>query len=165
MFYDALNRPWKVLLPEVTRLAVNATEQTVRPETTTWYDENGNVYKVRDAEMRETVNEYDWHNRLKHTTGPEGIVTQYSFDKSGNRLTVTDGLNRTNTLTYDGLNRVITNTPPNGAALVNEYDVVNLVKRTDPNGNVTRFAEPVEGCVLRLEWHGSRADSEPWLQL
>ena len=123
--YDGANRPYLIIDPLLN-------------ETQTQYDANGNVRWVEDANGNITVNTYDSHNRLKTTTDAEKISVENEYDLHGNLTAVIDGRFKRTEFEYDGLGRLRKTLYPGGDFEELEYNAVNKVKRTTPNG-VTNY--------------------------
>lgn len=117
------------------------------------YDGAGNILtetlfaNTNDPRTRNFV--YDLNNRLIVNNDVDGTVTTFIYDASNNRVEETvfnasdPNPTRTTRFEYDLNNRNIGQTfDPNGLNLTQtiEYDRIgNIVRQTDPNGNVTSF--------------------------
>ncbi len=134
------------------------------------YDGNSNLIRVIDRLGVVTENTYDELNRLTRVAvgGPFGetkVVSEMGYDALGNKVFETDVQGNRTDFVYDGLYRVkerrllatpvshveaftyekvgntLTARDARGKESRFEYDRLNrLVQKTDPEGNVTRYA-------------------------
>ena len=121
--------------------------------TTTYaYDGQGRQLTVTDPSGRITGYQYDREGRLTQLAQDPGglnLRTQFTYDAAGRQFSVTDGAGtaaaRTTQYAYDNLGRRISETVDPGAGKLNittsyAYDKNdNVIRRTDANGQVTRF--------------------------
>ncbi|HMM97477.1 MAG TPA: DUF6531 domain-containing protein [Anaerolineales bacterium] len=136
--FDSLGRPIKVVDP-------------AGGQTTTSYDENGNVIARTDALGRQTTYEYDALNRLIKTTDPNGGITVTFYDSLGNRSATVDALGNTTTYAYDSAGRLIAVTDPLGRVTQTEYDSYGRrIASIDPAGRRTVYTYDVLGRVVAV---------------
>ncbi|RYD82236.1 MAG: RHS repeat protein, partial [Verrucomicrobiaceae bacterium] len=134
MRYDKANRLYETEGPAVATLA--GTLQ--RPLTKTFYDKNGNVEDIDDANRHVTHNVYDELNRLLSTRDAELNTVSYSYDAVGNRTAITDPRGTT-TLEYDGLNRLTKSTDAATKATRFEYNGLTKTARVDAQSRRTEY--------------------------
>ncbi|GEM_PF-627175 len=115
------------------------------------YDGQGRQLSVTDASGRLTEYSYDREGRLVQVArDPAGLkmLTRYAYDVAGRAITLVEGsgsLARTTQYQYDLLGRRIAEVVDPGTGRLNlttsyAYDAAdNLIRRTDANGQVTRF--------------------------
>lgn len=115
------------------------------------YDGQGRQLSVTDASGRLTEYSYDREGRLVQVARDPaglGMLTRYSYDVAGRTITLVEGsgsLARTTQYQYDLLGRRIAEVVDPGTGRLNlttsyAYDAAdNLIRRTDANGQVTRF--------------------------
>jgi len=150
-FFDANNRMWKSVAPQV-NVYVDATSSSpLRPVTINEYDENGNITATIDANntqlapaaQKKIEMQYDALGRLKKTIDAISNTIEFEYDANGNQRFLIDGNGNSTEFVYDGLNRkTSTIYPAVGAAPATheeaEYDLVgNRIKRTDCNQTAT----------------------------
>lgn len=136
--FDSLGRPTKVVDP-------------AGGQTTTSYDENGNVIARTDALGRQTTYEYDALNRLIKTTDPNGGITVTFYDSLDNRSATVDALGNTTTYAYDSAGRLIAVTDPLGRVTQTEYDSYGRrIASIDPAGRRTVYTYDVLGRVVAV---------------
>ena len=124
--------------------------------TTNFYDGNGNLREVRDAEGRTTSFTYDGLNRLRRIDHPLSFVTAMDYDGEGNKIEEMDRRNVTTTFGYDNLGRLsrtevvasITGVPSTTAIT---YDDVAVTRtETDARENATVFEMDGQERVLKI---------------
>ncbi|MDB4614664.1 hypothetical protein OAH18_03135, partial [bacterium] len=152
--YDVLDRPVKVTGPFVYDAI---SETTVRPVTTSTYDEAGNLKTTTDARQRTTTNFYDALNRVYRTESHlPGVDVEFTYDANGNRLSETSPNGNTTRFEYDSLNRPTTVLQPdtgNGYGLTVTSTIYDLLGRTvaavDPLGHTSISQFDSLGRVIR----------------
>ncbi|MCK5161721.1 MAG: RHS repeat protein, partial [Candidatus Aureabacteria bacterium] len=112
---------------------------------TNYYDENGNLSAVMDANGKVTFYEYDKLNQIIEVADPEngnsGAI-EYSYDENGNKISMNDQRTEDNITTYeyDALNRLISNITPMWKLTTYEYDGVgNRIIQEDANGDTITY--------------------------
>jgi RHS repeat-associated protein len=155
--YDLVGRPEKTKSPVLADSSQAVTE--------TGYDDNGNVFWVKDANDNITTNFYDYRNRLVQTIAPEvydynggsnaypTVVTTY--DKVGNVTSVTDAMGNTTTNFYDENNRMFATWAPQVAVYgggntrpttTNTFDKAgNIIKTRDAKGKEVEMQYDILG--------------------
>ena len=114
------------------------------------YDAEGNALTRANALAFSTQYQYDSDNRVTRVTGPEGSITDISYDKVGRVTTVTSAAGST-TYSYDGDGRMTTSTDPRGKVTQYTYDGAGrLITLVDANGRSTRATYDANGNVLTL---------------
>ncbi len=115
------------------------------------YDGQGRQLSVTDPSGRLTQYSYDREGRLlQAAVDPAGLnlLTRYAYDVAGRQVTLVEGsgsVARTTQYSYDLLGRRISEVVDPGAGKLNltttyAYDSNdNLIRRTDANGQVSRF--------------------------
>lgn len=114
------------------------------------YDGQGRKVETTDASGRVTAYAYDREGRATQVAlDPAGLNlrTTYSYDAQGRQIRVVEGAGtaaaRTVQYDYDALGRrVAERVDPDGLNLLTAYGYDaedNLIRRTDANGNLTRF--------------------------
>lgn len=122
--YDLLNRP-----DETTWIHNN---QTVYNKN--YYDEIGNIIKVRNKKGYYATYSFNNMNRLTKVEGPlAGYKITFRYDLAGNKISETNSKNNTMTYTYDKLNRLET--------IIDPYGVIINKNIYDENGNVTKVID------------------------
>jgi YD repeat-containing protein len=132
--------------------------------TTYEYDAKGQGISVKDAKQVVTQTEFDLKGQVKSVTVDPGnpaagflnLTTTYAYDGRGKTLTVTEGAGsakpRVTLYTYDKLGRLLSQqVDPNfiNATTIYVYDKNNNVaKKTDANGNATRFIYDADGRLV-----------------
>jgi RHS repeat-associated protein len=111
------------------------------------YDEVGNCIAITDELGQTTRFVYDSRNRVIQTISADGTSTQTRYNGTGQVVESIDELGHSTTFKYDRMGRLFqTNqllidpdgSPEGLVRSANQYDHLgNLVKSTDPNGNVT----------------------------
>ena len=118
--------------------------------TTQFYDANGNVKRIVDAENRTTEFDYDGLSRLRETRYPLGLTSSIEYDGEGNKISETNRRNLTTHYTYDNLGRPletsieqpITTTGGQDHLVVAkiEYNDANRIRmETDARGHTTTY--------------------------
>ena len=114
------------------------------------YDNNSNIVKVVDGNGNPTVMSYDTLDRLIHTTNAESEKTAYGYDNETNVISETANDGVITAYNYDKIYRLVQvnlNAVNGGEETSNtnvdtnySYDPNgNLIKITDPKGNITAF--------------------------
>jgi len=155
--YDARNRLWKTVYPEV----VDATDPDapvsgVKPESYRWYDGVGNVVKELDVRNSATISFYDFANRRYEqrvnavsgspspgpAPGPTDIVTTTIFDKGGQIIRSTDGNGNVTNNAYDLLGRLIVTVvnPDPGSTTTPDPN--------DPSFNIYDYQQPGSTVIV-----------------
>ena len=132
--YDSWNRPIQVQTPSVYDAEVGV---FVSPTTDSYYDGNGNAWKVVDPKGNTTETTYDNAGRATHVQGPpvpvfdgttgqtalQATLTSSIYDLNGNVVAVTDANGNlpgataddyTTSNEYDALNRLVKTIAPLG---------------------------------------------------
>jgi RHS repeat-associated protein len=104
--YDAAGRPVSVRGSEYTPPGGSP----IVPESTTDYDEMGQVESTSDPLGNTIRFEYDQLGRVTKATAPNNGETTYTYDLLGNVLSIQDPTGAVETTTYDYLGRVETST-------------------------------------------------------
>lgn len=128
-------------------------------------DANGNVTLVRQVDRSDLggpepvfllTRAYDPCDRLIRETDNVGNASQFAYDSRGNAVRVTGPRNNDTCSTYDGLGRLIRSLvyigPCDASAVLTslhlEYQDTRLLRLTDGNSNVTRYAyDSLDRCV------------------
>ncbi|MFA6081904.1 MAG: RHS repeat-associated core domain-containing protein [Patescibacteria group bacterium] len=117
---------------------------------------NNRSVDITDALGRKSNATFDQNNLLINFTNPKGYRQIYGNDGNYNVTTITPDLpeneyyyfNYTNT--YDANDNLLTSKDPMDATTTNVYAGYDLVKTTDPKGNVTTATYSVDGRRLLL---------------
>ena len=115
------------------------------------YDEKGRVatkaqwgYKLSYA--------YDDLNRLTRTTFPDGTYEEITYDKL-DRVSFRDRLGRSSQYSWDANRHLTSETDPLNRKILYEWCTCGqLVKLTDPKGNVTQWHHDLQGRVTQKEF-------------
>lgn len=108
---DGQSRKIQVTGPVTTDKVTAAVHQQ---QTTTAYDDDGNVSSVTVADTkgadaaRKTSYTYDASNRVRTATDPTGAVTTYGYDGYGHRTSVIDAMKVETDYSYDADGRLLT---------------------------------------------------------
>ncbi|GIF97014.1 LamG-like jellyroll fold domain-containing protein [Catellatospora citrea] len=100
--YDAAGHVVKVRMPSYTP---PGSSTPITPETTSTYDDLGQLKTVTDPLGKVTSYDYDQLGRVWRMTAPDGGVTKYTYNNVGAVLTVTDPEGAANETVYDFLGR------------------------------------------------------------
>ena len=129
--------------------------------TKTYYDGNGNVERITDAENRTTEFVYDGLNRLTETQFPLGLTSDVEYDGEGNKTTETNRRGLDTHFEYDNLGRLVETrieqpiTQTGGqselalASIV--YDDANRKRtETDARGHTTTYELDEQDRVVKI---------------
>ncbi|GAA1380935.1 LamG-like jellyroll fold domain-containing protein [Catellatospora chokoriensis] len=100
--YDAAGHVVKVRMPSYTP---PGSSTPITPETTSTYDDLGQLKTVTDPLGKVTSYDYDQLGRVWRMTAPDGGVTKYTYNNVGAVLAVTDPEGAVNETVYDFLGR------------------------------------------------------------
>ncbi|WP_212827134.1 LamG-like jellyroll fold domain-containing protein [Catellatospora sp. TT07R-123] len=100
--YDAAGHVVKVRMPSYTP---PGSSTPITPETTSTYDDLGQVKTVTDPMGEVSSYDYDQLGRVWRKTAPDGGVTKYTYNNTGDVLTVTDPEGAVSETVYDYLGR------------------------------------------------------------
>lgn len=96
-----------------------------------------------------TFDAYDGAGRLTQKTGPDGIVTTYTYEPRGKVASITESggtLTRTTAFTYDLASRLATASLPSGQVLTYAWDGADqLISVTDQLGNTVAYGYDLKG--------------------
>ncbi len=113
--------------------------------TTNYYDANGNLREVLDANERTTEFLYDGFNQLKLILHPLGFITQFQYDGEGNKIEEVNRRSVKATFSYDSLGRLVrtavepTITGVSNSTVIVYNDTNNSRNETDARGLTTIF--------------------------
>jgi RHS repeat-associated protein len=114
-------------------------------------NECGQLMKVTNALGHVTTYDtYDANGRVLQTTGPNDLVTTYSYNARGQVLTITEtpliGAARTTSYAYDNAGQLASVTSPTGSVLTYAYDeALDLRSITDNLGNKIEYTYDSRG--------------------
>jgi len=86
------------------------------------YTKNEDPNIATDAELHDTVSQYDERGLLRSVTDANDNITQYSYDKNGNLKTITDPNSNITTYYYDPFGRLIVIKYPDYSNEIFSYD-------------------------------------------
>ncbi len=146
--YDARNRLTKKDFPDGLRST----------DTTFTYTDTSQVETITDGRGL-TVFEYDFQDRLKLRTDPDGSTIAYEYDAAGNRIQVTTTVfgntPRVTGYTFDAQNRQRTVTDPEGGVTTYFYDLAGRLERTEfPNNTFETRTYDALNRLLSVETFG-----------
>jgi RHS repeat-associated protein len=179
-FYDALNRPTRIVGPvytdatlaqirPVTRYTYNAlghltsvsagsTDFTgtnegadvLTPQASYAYDDFGRKIRETDALGKSWTFEYDPNNNLTRVTDAKDQVTQFTYGFGGQLLTRTDATGKKTAYTYNALGQVLTAQSPE-VTYSHTYDAAHrLASVTDSRGGKKLSYDWSPGGLLNL---------------
>ncbi len=135
--YTVLRKPWKTTNPESLVLermydATGRLEQVIDQANNTCsiraYTVNGLIESAKDANLNETVFEYDGFDRSKKTIYPNSTFEEFFYNSASliDKITTRNGDDIT--FTYDDLNRLETKSPDAMAVETYVYDLAGRLQ-------------------------------------
>ena len=112
--------------------------------------------EITDALGRKSSVSFDYSNLLTLYTNEKGYSEAYIYDSRYNLTSTTPVLPENDlyyykwSYVYDSNDNLISQTDPEGIASANEYSGNDLVKTTDPDGNVQTYSFSTDGRRLLL---------------
>ncbi len=114
------------------------------------YDPSHYVTSITKPGGGRTENSYDSQHRVTDQRDPIGRVTKFAYTSDTTTITAPDGGVTTETYANGVIVKLVEGaTTPAARSTLSEYDSSgNLVKQTDPRGNISTFAYDAAGNVL-----------------
>ncbi|HEY9031486.1 MAG TPA: RHS repeat-associated core domain-containing protein [Kangiella sp.] len=119
------------------------------------YDNNSNVFRIKDAYGNWTIYEYDSFNRVTAVNDKLRNETNYTYDDAGRIASVSDARGLTTYYYYSGFGELVEQVSPDTGSTRYEYNKAGLVtKIIRNNGEVSTFTYDSLGRI-KSETHGS----------
>ncbi|WP_347554687.1 RHS repeat-associated core domain-containing protein [Robbsia sp. KACC 23696] len=105
-----------------------------------WYDIDGYVYRVQQADGKEEWLHWNKHHWLTQRVFADGSRERYEYDARGNRTRTFGRTGDVTEMRYDDKDQVVALVDPVGGHWLREYDDVgNVVVETDPLERKTQY--------------------------
>ena len=115
------------------------------------YDSKGRLSTRTQWKYKLTYS-YDDLNRLTRTTFPDGTYEEITYDKL-DRVSFRDRLGRMTQYTWDANRHLTSETDPLNRRILYEWCTCGqLVKLTDPKGNITQWEQDLQGRVTQKQF-------------
>ncbi len=146
---DAFGHRTEIHLPPIE----NEAGELVYPVIKQTFDSAGNLILKEDAEGNITKTQYNAYGKPTQIIHPDGTIETFTYFLDGSLETHTDARKVTTYYTYDYLNRILTKTISNQEKQLSQetfsYEGQFLVKKTDAEGNETRYEYDLAGRKKR----------------
>lgn len=120
------------------------------------YDSNGNVTKVTDGNLNETLQGYDALNRLVTDDAPLNHSADYIYDDQDNLTQVTDPKGLATTYSYDGLGNLKQRSSPDSGLSEYTYDAANnRLSQTDGAGSTATYSYDALNRLTHISYTNS----------